>query len=197
MSILTHANFDLLIDRSPAGYRAPLFTRGRRGDSRLRPPLQRDNLTDFLWHSFGLSRHLGALLEGEVGPHPLDARDFGQRLFDAVFAGGVGTCLRRSLDKAQARSGPAHPSARRRGSSELADLPWEYLFAADLNRFLALSDETPWYATWRWRKVCSPCVTPPLTLLAIIANPSERPSWPWRKSGGGCKRPWLICKRGA
>jgi len=34
----------------------------------------------------------------------LDARGFGQRLYAAVFAGGVGVCLRRSLDKAQAQN---------------------------------------------------------------------------------------------
>ena len=60
---------------------------------------------------------------------------------------------------------------------ELADLPWEYLFPADLNRFLALSDETPLVRYLEVAEGVQPLrVTPPLTLLAIIANPSDVPS---------------------
>ena len=62
------------------------------------------------------------------------------------------------------------------GVPELADLPWEYLFPADLNRFLALSDETPLVRYLEVAEGVQPLrVTPPLTLLAIIANPSDAP----------------------
>ena len=122
--------------------------------------------------------HLGALPEGEGGAPALDARDFGQRLYAAAFAGAVGTCLRRSLDKTQAHGQGLRIRLRLdQGVPELADLPWEYLFPADLNRFLALSDETPLVRYLEVAERVQPLrVTPPLTLLAIIANPSELPS---------------------
>ena len=120
---------------------------------------------------------LGALPEGEGGAPALDARDFGQRLYAAAFAGAVGTCLRRSLDKTQAQGQGLRIRLRLdQGVPELADLPWEYLFPADLNRFLALSDETPLVRYLEVAEGVQPLrVTPPLTLLAIIANPSDVP----------------------
>ena len=119
----------------------------------------------------------GALPEGEGGAPALDARDFGQRLYAATFAGAVGTCLRRSLDKTQAQGQGLRIRLRLdQGVPELADLPWEYLFPADLNRFLALSDETPLVRYLEVAEGVQPLrVTPPLTLLAIIANPSDVP----------------------
>ena len=110
-------------------------------------------------------------------PHPFRPRGFGQRLYAAVFAGGVGVCLRRSLDKAQAQNQGLRIRLRLDpGVPALAELPWEYLFATDLDRFLALSDATPMVRYLEVAEGVQPLqVTPPLTLLAIIANPSDVP----------------------
>ena len=178
MPVLTYANFDLLIDRSPAGYRARVI-HAPAGEAvvEFALPFSEDELTDFLWRSFGRSRQLGALPEESGGAPALDARDFGQRLYAATFAAAVGTCLRRSLDKTQAQGQGLRIRLRLdQGVPELADLPWEYLFPADLNRFLALSDETPLVRYLEVAEGVQPLrVTPPLTLLALIANPSDVP----------------------
>jgi hypothetical protein len=178
MPVGSYDNFDLLIDRSPAGYRARVI-HSPAGEAvvEFALPFSEDELTDFLWRSFGLSRQVGALPEGEGGAPTLDARDFGQRLYAATFAATVGTCLRRSLDKTQAQGQGLRIRLRLdQGVPELADLPWEYLFATDLNRFLALSDVTPLVRYLEVAEGVQPLqVTPPLTLLAIIANPNDVP----------------------
>ena len=178
MPVGSYGNFDLLIDRGPNGYRARVI-RSLAGEAAVEftLPFTADELVDFLWRSFGRGRHLGAPSDGEGATLILDARGFGQRLYAAVFAGGVGMCLRRSLDKAQAQNQGLRIRLRLDpGVPELAELPWEYLFATDLDRFLALSDATPLVRYLEVAEGVQPLqVTPPLTLLAIIANPSDVP----------------------
>jgi hypothetical protein len=60
---------------------------------------------------------------------------------------------------------------------ELADLPWEYLYDKRNNRFLCLSDRTPFV---RYLDLPQPvgtlAVTPPLRVLVVIASPVEHPA---------------------
>jgi formylglycine-generating enzyme required for sulfatase activity len=176
MPVGSYGNFDLLIDRGPNGYRARVI-RSLAGESAVEftLPFTDDELADFLWRSFGRGRHLGAQPDGEDATPILDARGFGQRLYAAVFAGGVGVCLRRSLDKAQAQNQGLRIRLRLDpGVPELADLPWEYLFATDLDRFLALSDATPLVRYLEVAEGVQPLhVAPPLAMLAVIASPSD------------------------
>jgi hypothetical protein len=57
---------------------------------------------------------------------------------------------------------------------ELAELPWEYLYDRERNRFLCLSDRTPLV---RYLEVVDSVrvvpVTPSLRILVVIANPSD------------------------
>jgi formylglycine-generating enzyme required for sulfatase activity len=176
MPLGSYANFDLLIDQAPNGYRARVI-RSLTGETAVEftLPFTDDELADFFWRSFGRGRHLGAKPDGEGAAPVLDARGFGQRLYAAVFAGGVGVCLRRSLDKAQAQNQGLRIRLRLDpGVPALAELPWEYLFATDLDRFLALSDATPLV---RYLEVAEGVealrVAPPLAILAVIASPSD------------------------
>ena len=108
-------------------------------------------------------------------------------------------CLRRSLDKAQAQNQGLRIRLRLDpGVPELAELPWEYLFATDLDRFLALSDATPLVRYLEVAEGVQPLqVTPPLTLLAIIANPSDVPPLAVEEEWRRLQPAWLICRRGA
>jgi formylglycine-generating enzyme required for sulfatase activity len=107
---------------------------------------------------------------------PLDHQSFGTRLFETVFADKVGDCLRVSLELAKAQDQGLRIRLRLTDVPELADLPWEYLYAPDLKRFLALSDET---VLVRYLELAQPPaavhVTPPLTLLGIVSHPSDVP----------------------
>ena len=57
---------------------------------------------------------------------------------------------------------------------ELSELPWEYLYEREHNRFLCLSDRTPLV---RYLEVTDSVrvvpVTPPLRILVVIASPSD------------------------
>ena len=56
----------------------------------------------------------------------------------------------------------------------LADLPWEYLYDASRQNFLALSKETPIVRFLEVPEPIAPLAAPtPLNLLAVMASPSD------------------------
>jgi hypothetical protein len=71
------------------------------------------------------------------------AKQVGERLFDAVFAGPVGECLRRSTDRAREQQTTLRIRLRLADCPDLADLPWELLYDRRDDWFLALSGHTP------------------------------------------------------
>lgn len=164
----SYLNFDLLIDRGPAGYRARVIASpAGEAATDFALPFTDAELAGFLERYFDGDFYAGA-------QPALDARGFGQRLYQAVFAGAVARCLRRSLDEA-GRSG-AGVRIRLRfdaGAPELAELPWELLYAPDLERLLAPSSETPLvrYLPVEHSNRMQP-VQPPLVVLAALANPA-------------------------
>ena len=167
-----YKTFELLIDqgqdrlearviRSPAG--------DARGDFTL--PFSEDVLASFLWQTAGVTRAFGAA--GDAG-QTLDIRDFGSQLYQAVFAGDVGRCLQRSLDEAAREDSGLRISLRIDPRlADLSDLPWEYLYSTDLQRYLALSVETPLvrYLEAPFAGQLQP-VGPPLVVLAVLSNPA-------------------------
>lgn len=149
----TYLQFDLLIDRSAAGYRARV----------LNSPMGQAETT------FGLPP-LATL--NETNPRAL-----GQRLFEAVFADHVGVSYRRSLDEARRQNAGLRVRLRLADVLDLDAWPWESLFDSQQNRFLCLSPETP---VVRFLELPAPesrsLVKPPLRLLVVIANPSDTPT---------------------
>lgn len=172
--IAGHLNFDLFIDHRPAGrsYRARVIqSPAGEAVADFSLPFSTDELTDFLWRTNGGVRNLGVAPD-EAGA-ALDPRAFGTLLFAAAFAGPVGQCLRRSLDEAERRGAGLRIRVRLDADVlELADLPWELLFAPELGRFLALSDLTP---IVRYIELDRPVqllrAHLPLAVLAVISNP--------------------------
>jgi formylglycine-generating enzyme required for sulfatase activity len=104
------------------------------------------------------------------------AEQLGARLFDAAFGGEVGQRFAAALDELDRQGIPGLRIQLRlaQDAAELADWPWEYLYSRDLRRFIALSVHTPLtrYADLP-RRVPPLQATPPLKLLAMIANPSD------------------------
>jgi formylglycine-generating enzyme required for sulfatase activity len=72
-----------------------------------------------------------------------DLRALGRQLYAQGLGGDVGVALLRSLDWAQERGRGLRIRLRLAAdAAELAELPWEYLYAPLLERFVALSDNT-------------------------------------------------------
>lgn len=103
------------------------------------------------------------------------AKDLGGRLFESVFTNEVRVCLQSSIHYAESQNGGLRIRLRL-DTPGLADLPWEYLYNASLNSFLALSAET---SLVRYldlaRPMRPPVLSPPLKVLGLIASPADYP----------------------
>ena len=105
------------------------------------------------------------------------AKEFGGRLFAAVFTGQVGECLHRSVDRAQDDDATLRIRLRLSDCPELADIPWEFLYDKDDDWFIALSDVTPVVRYVQLPAQPRPLrVTLPLRVLAIRSEPTDYPS---------------------
>lgn len=167
-----YKTFELLIDRGQDRLEARVI-RSPAGDARadFNLPFSEDVLASFLWQTAGVTRTYGAA--GGEDP-AFDIRDFGSRLYQAVFTGDVGRCLQRSLDEAARDQSGLRISLRIDPRlADLSDLPWEYLYSTDLQRYLALSVETPLvrYLEAPFAGQLQP-VGPPLVVLAVLSNPA-------------------------
>ncbi|MBK8448173.1 MAG: CHAT domain-containing protein [Micropruina sp.] len=102
------------------------------------------------------------------------AQKFGSSLYDALFAGEVGTCFRRSLDEADAQRKGLRIRLRLEGAPQLAEVPWEYLYPAGLRHFLVLSTRTPVVRYLELPQRVPPLqVTPPLQVLVVVSAPTN------------------------
>jgi formylglycine-generating enzyme required for sulfatase activity len=147
---MRYENFDLLLDRADAGYRARVI-RSLAGDavvSFAKPPV----------------------------PASIDPQGAGAALYATAFGGDVGVCFRRSLDEAQRRGVGLRIRIRIDPSAwDLAEFPWEYLYLRDLDRFLALSPTTPVVRYLELSQRSQPlAVQPPAAVLAVVASPRDQ-----------------------
>ncbi|HET7475278.1 MAG TPA: CHAT domain-containing protein [Dermatophilaceae bacterium] len=105
------------------------------------------------------------------------AKTFGGKLNDALFAGDVGTCFTRSVELAAKQGKGLRVRLRLTGAPALDPVPWEYLWASSLGRFVALSRQTP---VIRYFDTLVPTrtlqITPPMRVLVMISSPKDVPS---------------------
>jgi len=165
----------VLFSRAGEGYQA-VITRSPAGDGQSvtfgRP------LTDLELENFVLKvgRFRSRTRRIEAAPVAA-AKQVGARLFDAVFSGVTGECLRRSSDRAQEQRATLRIRLRLSSCPELADLPWELLYDREDDWFLALSDRTPVvrYVQLPDHPRAVP-TTLPLRILVVRSEPDDYPS---------------------
>ncbi|MEX5719451.1 CHAT domain-containing protein [Geodermatophilus maliterrae] len=176
MTERTYLDFDVLLEpASPGSYRARVLN-SPVGETRPVPvtiPFSDLEVENFLLRIGRPRRHL---VRSEGAPEATAVRDFGARLFEAVFHDQVHSALTASLDQAEGRDAGLRVRLRLTDSPELADLPWEYLYDGDARRFLALSEWTPVvrYLDLPGRIRPLP-VQPPLRVLVLVASPTDFP----------------------
>jgi len=103
------------------------------------------------------------------------ACELGGKLFEVVFGGDVRACLRSSLDEVyrEERTG-LRLKLRLQEVPILADLPWEFILDATLDRFFAQSNQTPIVRYIEMPERIKPLtVNLPLHLLVMISSPSD------------------------
>ncbi|MGH7847308.1 MAG: CHAT domain-containing protein, partial [Candidatus Binatia bacterium] len=173
MRKIVYSDFDLLIQRAAEGYRAQVLTSpAGQATTSFALPFSELELENFLLRVGRPRRGTRRIDSPEVGA----AKSFGERLFSAVFNGEVRGCLRSSLDDVARKDAGLRIRVRLTEVPELADLPWEYLYNPSLNRFLALSVETPFVRYLELPESIRPfSVTPPLRVLVMISSPTDYP----------------------
>ncbi|MCB0112405.1 MAG: CHAT domain-containing protein, partial [Caldilineaceae bacterium] len=171
-----YENFDLLITQHGGGYSAHVIASPvgqERHDFTL--DFTEQELRTFFWLS-GRALRLVRLVATSATSSALTPTTFGERLYDAVVAGPVRTQLRRSLDAVAAQDKGLRIRLWLSHVPELAELPWEYLYATDLGRALANATETP---VVRYLDLAEPeaimTMRPPLRILGIVSDPSDAP----------------------
>jgi tetratricopeptide (TPR) repeat protein len=152
---------DLLFVPSGAGYRVRVLDSPAGSGDSAHFTLPLEDL-DVEWRSGGAAAQA--------------AKKLGGQLFDAAFTGKVGECLRRSLDRAEQQGRRLRIQLRLSDCPELAELPWELLYAGEHNEFLALSTATPivrYPELSSWPRPMA--VTLPLRILTIKSEPAGQP----------------------
>ncbi len=169
MATLAYFTFDLLVEKS-GGYRVHVVSSPvGESSATFAPPFTPAELDSFLAR---VGRR-GPISGSAVKPDEL-LKQFGGRLFDSVLNGEILTAYRRSRDAAARENKGLRLKLRLNDVPELADLPWEYLYDASRESFLALSKETPVVRFLELPEPVAPLVVePPLNLLAVLASPSD------------------------
>jgi len=99
-------------------------------------------------------------------------QDFGRGLFESLLVGDVRTRYEMSLSEAR-RQGKGLRLKLRIQPSELAVLPWEFLYDAERDRYPSLSSNTPLVRYLDLPQSVEPLrVSPPLRVLGMVASPS-------------------------
>ena len=171
MEPITYLDFDMLIEHIEGGYAVRVLS-SPAGEASAKFTLPFSDLElDNIALQLGRTRRGVRRLES---PEMEVARNFGRRLFEAVFGQEVRDRLRGSLGSVNQEGKGLRIRLRTAGAPELADLPWEYLYDPSLERFLLLSVQTPLV---RYLEVPQPdrplSVSPPLNVVFMISNPKE------------------------
>ena len=104
-------------------------------------------------------------------PDEHTVQDFGRGLFEALLVGDVRTRYEMSLSEAR-RQGKGLRLKLRIQPSELAVLPWEFLYDAERDRYPSLSSNTPLVRYLDLPQPVEPLpVSPPLRVLGMVTSP--------------------------
>src|SRR4051794_17670679 len=170
----TYRNFDLLIEGTGAGgYRGRVLASpaGETGPVPVVMPFSDLEVENFLLRIGRPRRHV---VRGINSPEAAAVRQFGGRMFDAVFHDDLREALTRSVDEVEGQDAGLRLRLRLADCPELADLPWEYLYDPRARRFLALSQWTPVVRYLDLRRRIRPLtVRPPLQVLVLTSSPTD------------------------
>ena len=170
---MIYTDFDLLLERAPKGFRAQVLSSSAgQATADFQLPFSDVELENCLLKLGRTTRLVRRIESREM----TTAKSFGAALFNAVFAGDVRACLRSAMDEAK-RENTGVRLRIRLADPALADLPWEFLYNPAVNRFLALSVQSPLVRYMELPEVIQPiAVTPPIRVLVMISSPADYPT---------------------
>jgi len=170
---MKYLDFDLLLTPFEQGYRASVVNPSvGQGIADFQLPFSAQDLKIFRLEAAQNRRGVRRMESSDMRA----ARDFGGRLFEAVFAGEVKESLLKSLEGADSSSTGLRLRMHLSRAPDLAALPWEYLYEPNLGRFFALSVTTPLVRYMDLPERIKPLpVKPPVRVLVVIAGPTDKP----------------------
>lgn len=167
-----YATFDVLVEPAfdrPGGYQARVLDSPAGQSTTPLTALDPNELASFLTRVGGR----GPLVGGTLKLEDL-IKQFGGRMFDAVFQGETLTAYRRSRDLAARDGKGLRIRLRLADAPALADVPWEYMYDTTRQNFLALARETPIVRFLALPEPVAPLTAPaPLNVLVLLASPTD------------------------
>lgn len=175
MASRRYLNFDLLLEQEGEGRYQARVTDSPLGETpsvRFQLPFDATTLENLLLKldpGRSGTRRVGATGQQQA------AMEFGGPLYAAVFSGDLALAWQRSLDRARAEhAGGLRLRLRLNDAPAIAGLPWELLYDAKNNSFLAQSERTPVVRFLDVPQVPRPMtVDGPLRVLAVISSPVD------------------------
>jgi membrane-associated phospholipid phosphatase len=167
---MQYLDFDLSIEPTAEGFTARVNSPGGEASVVFQAPFSDLQIENFLLRLGRRRQAVRGLKPSEIG----SAKEFGGQLFEKVFTGDVRACLWSSLDKATSDGLGLRVRLHLAKVPALADLPWEFLYNARMNRFLSLSAETPLIRFLELPERIKPlAVKPPLRILMMVSSPTD------------------------
>ena len=166
---MKYDDFDLQIEPAGEKYRVRLLNAPTgQATSEFILPFSEIELGNFL-SRIGQARRTMRRVDA---PELQAAKEFGGKLFGAIFSGEMIAQLRGSMEQASDKEHGLRIRLRLTDVPALADLPWEFLYDANQNHFLTTSSETPVVRFLDLPQRIAPLrVALPLRVLVMIASP--------------------------
>ena len=138
---ISYLDFYLQLSRTERGYRAQVLSSpAGEASSDFLAPFSELELENFVLR-------IGRPRRGmrRIGSPEMEAlKTLGKGLYDAVLSGDVRACWSTSLREAEAQNAGLCLRLRIADAPELNDIPWEYLYNSNLNRFLSNLSRLEW-----------------------------------------------------
>jgi len=174
MGTIKYTDFELSIEKTTGQrYHAKvLHSLCGEPDSDFKLPFSSMELENFILKIGSARRGVRSI----NSPEMQTVREFGAKLFDAIFSGDIRTCLISSQNEA-ASEGMGLRLKLRLDSPELINIPWEFLYDASHARFLSLFDRSPIVRYIDVMERIEPLkVELPLSMLVMISSPEDYPT---------------------
>ncbi len=174
---MQYLDFDLEIGLSQERT-YPMTVRSSAGEIRatMHFPFDKATLQDHLRDLQIALLRSGGLRRRILSPQEQTVKNFGQQLFDALFAGDVRSLYDQSRVKAT-HDGKGLRLRLHIQPPTLAFLPWEYLYDARHADYICLSRHTPLVRYLDFQQSVEPLtIALPLRILGMVASPNDQDS---------------------
>lgn len=167
-------DFDLVFHASGENYTVQLINSPTgQAECEFVLPFKPGELRNFYGRIGQLSRTTRRVDRPEVAA----AKSFGANLFNATFKGELLGCYRSSVERSREAGRGLRVRLRLKGTPELAELPWEFLYDQDQDNFIATSTMTPVVRYLDLPQGTSALrVRLPLRILVVISGPRNLPT---------------------